>query len=228
MAALVSGGLDSSVMLGQIAQRCPVYPIYVRMGLTWENIEREYLERFLDAIKSPTLYPLVVLEQPVRDLYGKHWSTGGAAPNAAAPDEEVYLPGRNVLLLSKALIWCRLHDVPTIALAVLSANPFPDATTEFFRSYAGVVNQAVGGHVEVVTPFASMSKADVIRRGADLPVQHTLSCMSPKHDRHCGECNKCAERGRAFRAAGVPDPTDYISRAWQNAAQRPANSRPWE
>jgi 7-cyano-7-deazaguanine synthase in queuosine biosynthesis len=28
--------------------------------------------------------------------------------------------------------------------------------------------------------------------------------------RHCGRCTKCAERQRAFAAAGVPDPTRYV------------------
>jgi 7-cyano-7-deazaguanine synthase len=229
LAVLVSGGLDSAILLGLAAQAHPaVHPLYIRTGLSWENTERQYLDRFLAHVKTPGLHPLVVLDVPVQDLYGDHWSTHGAAPNATAPDEDFYLPGRNVLLLSKALIWCRLHNVSAVALAVLSANPFPDATPEFFRGFGTAVSQAVGGRVEVVTPFAEMTKAEVIRRGIELPLQHTLSCMSPVNDRHCGVCGKCAERGRAFLAAGVPDPTDYVSRAWQGTTQRPADARPWE
>jgi 7-cyano-7-deazaguanine synthase len=228
-AVLVSGGLDSAILLGTLAAEHPaVYPIYVRTGLSWEGVERQYLDRFLTAIKTPSLQPLVVLDQPVRDLYGKHWSLQGAAPDANAPDEEFYLPGRNVLLLSKALIWCRMHDVPTVALAVLAANPFPDATPQFFRDYAAIVSQAVGGNVAVITPFGNMTKADVIQRGAKLPLQPTLSCMSPVNGRHCGVCGKCAERGRAFVAAGVPDPTDYASHAWEGTTQRKPDGRPWE
>jgi hypothetical protein len=41
-------------------------------------------------------------------------------------------------------------------------------------------------------------------------------------------CGKCAERGRAFLAAGVPDPTDYARRDWENTTQRDAAERPWE
>ena len=64
--------------------------------------------------------------------------------------------------------------------------------------------------LEVVAPYRELSKADVVRRGADLPLEQTLSCLSPTTDgRHCGNCNKCRERAEAFAAAGVPDRTDY-------------------
>jgi 7-cyano-7-deazaguanine synthase len=119
------------------------------------------------------------------------------------------LPGRNVILLSKALVWCHLNGIASLALAILKANPFPDATPEFFRAMAAVVNQAVGGSVWIETPYAELSKVEVIRRGEGLPLEHTFSCIAPVDGRHCGRCNKCAERQRAFVAAGVKDPTEY-------------------
>lgn len=228
LAVLVSGGLDSAVLLGCSTRTHIVQPIYVRTGLAWEQVELEYLRRFLAAIAGPSLQSLVVLDQPVNDIYGQHWSTTGQAPDAQAADEEFYLPGRNVLLLSKPLIWSRLHNIPAIALAVLRANPFPDATPEFFHAFATTVGQAIGGTVAIETPYADLSKVDVIRLGRKLPLQHSFSCMSPIDGRHCGVCGKCAERGRAFLAAGVIDPTDYVSRAWEGTTQQPALRRPWE
>ena len=114
-----------------------------------------------------------------------------------------------MLLLSKAQLWCHLNGVPSLALAILDRNPFSDATPEFLRSFAAAVNQGVGGNVEIVAPFASISKAEVIRRGQHLPLENTLSCLQPIAGKHCGRCNKCAERRAAFTAAGVVDPTDY-------------------
>jgi 7-cyano-7-deazaguanine synthase len=211
LAVLVSGGLDSAVLLGLAVRAHPaVHPLYVRTGAAWEGVEREHLDRFLAAVASPALRPVVTLEIPVADLYGGHWSlTGRGVPDADSADEAVYLPGRNVLLLSKALLWCHLHDVPAVALAVLAANPFPDATPAFFHAFQDAVNQAVGGHVRVETPYAGLSKTEVLRRGRHLPLGHTFSCIAPAGGRHCGQCNKCAERRRAFAAAGVVDPTEY-------------------
>ena len=211
LAVLVSGGLDSAVLLGTaLREHAAVHPLYVRSGLAWEPAEQECLGHFLAELSSPALRPMVTLEMPVADLYGDHWSlTGRAVPGSAAPDIEVYLPGRNVLILAKALIWCHLNEVPTLALASLAGNPFADATPEFFRAYAAAVNTAVGGRVEVIAPYLGLTKAEVIRRGRDLPLQYTLSCLNPAGGRHCGRCNKCSERRTAFAMAGVVDPTDY-------------------
>src|SRR5204862_8115080 len=130
------------------------HPLYVRFGLAWEGVEQAFLRRFLDAVGTPALRPLVVLDMPAGDLYGRHWSvTGEGVPGADTPDEAVFLPGRNVLLLAKSLLWCHLHGVPELALGTLGSNPFPDATPAFFDGFAGIVNQAVGGRVAVRRPY---------------------------------------------------------------------------
>jgi 7-cyano-7-deazaguanine synthase len=213
LAVLVSGGLDSAVLLGEaLPQRPAVWPLYVRFGLFWEKVELFHLQRFLDAIRTPELRALTVLEMPVTDLYGEHWSlTGAGVPAAGTPDAAVYLPGRNVLFLAKAMLWCHLQDVPTLALAPLDSNPFPDATPDFFTAYEKTVNQAIGGAVRVVQPYRDLHKDAVIQRGRHLPLQWTFSCMRPIDGRHCGRCNKCAERRHAFARAGCPDPTVYQS-----------------
>ncbi|MFM8273017.1 MAG: 7-cyano-7-deazaguanine synthase, partial [Gemmata sp.] len=152
LAVLVSGGLDSAVLLAEAARAYPaVHPLYVRTGLHWEPVERAHLERFLAALAAPALRPLRVLDEPIGDVYGAHWSVlGQGVPGADTPDEAVFLPGRNVLLLAKPLLWCHLNGVPEIATAPLGANPFPDATPEFYDGFARVVSAAVGGRVRVL------------------------------------------------------------------------------
>jgi 7-cyano-7-deazaguanine synthase len=211
LAVLISGGLDSAILLGDALRHHPsVVPIYVRCGLRWETVEFAYLERYLAALRSPALQPLVVLDQPIADVYGPHWSiTGKDVPDAKSPDEAVFLPGRNVLLLAKSLLWCHLHNVPAIALGSLQTNPFPDATPAFFRGMQDLVNQAMQGSVEVRLPVGGMKKAAVMRLGHGLPLEHTFSCIAPLDGLHCGRCNKCAERKLAFVDAGMVDPTEY-------------------
>lgn len=213
LAVLVSGGLDSAILLGEAVRAYPaVHPLYIRTGAAWEAVERDFLGRFLDAVRTPALRPLVTLDLPVADVYGRHWSlSGDGVPAADTPDEAVYLPGRNVILLSKALIWCHLNGVPEVATAPLGSNPFPDATDEFYDGFADVVSRAVSGRVRVLRPYAALGlhKADVLRRGAGLPLEHTFSCIQPVSGRHCGRCNKCAERQAGFVSAGMADPTRY-------------------
>src|SRR5437762_3243792 len=91
LAVLVSGGLDSAILLAEACRHAQaVHPLYVRFGLAWEEAELAHLRRFLDAITCPSLGSLVVLDMPVRDVYGSHWSlTGEGVPGADTPDEAV-------------------------------------------------------------------------------------------------------------------------------------------
>jgi 7-cyano-7-deazaguanine synthase len=211
IAVLISGGLDSAILLAEAVHTYgAVHPLYVRNGFTWESAEQEHLDRFLARLTGPSLRPLCTLELPLDELLPDHWSvTGLNVPDATSPDEAVFLPGRNVLLLSKALLFCHLNGVPTIALATLGGNPFADATPEFFRSYQDAVNLALGGSVEIVRPYGMLSKVEVMERGRGLPLELTFSCIRPVHGRHCGVCNKCAERRLAFANARMDDLTEY-------------------
>jgi 7-cyano-7-deazaguanine synthase len=213
--ALVSGGLDSCVMLAPLAhQYRKVYTAFVRQGLVWESVELQHLGKFLRAARIPHTQSLTVLNLSVRDLYGKHWSTTGQrTPGARSPNEAVYLPGRNLMLLSKAAVFCALNKIDTIAIGSLSHNPFPDATPKFFRDFATVASAALGFRVKIITPFRALTKEEVVRRGhhLGLPLHLSFSCISPRRGLHCGRCNKCAERQQAFRAAGIADHTKYAS-----------------
>jgi 7-cyano-7-deazaguanine synthase len=215
LAVLVSGGLDSAILLGEAVASSPeVHPLYVRHGLYWETAELACLKGFVQALHQPGLKPLVVLEMPVGDLYGAHWSmTGREVPDARTPDAAVYLPGRNVLLLAKAMLWCHLHDVGAVALGSLCSNPFPDATPEFFAAYQSVVNQGIGDRVEVLRPYSGLSKTEVMMRGRRMPLASTFSCLRPVGGLHCGACNKCGERRQAFSEASLADKTVYASPA---------------
>jgi 7-cyano-7-deazaguanine synthase len=209
LAVLVSGGLDSAILLAESLRRhATIHPLYVRHGLHWETVELRHLRRFLEAIQAPAP---CVLDMPVADLYQAHWSiTGRDVPDGDSADEAVFLPGRNVLLLAKAMLWCHVRGVPALALAPLVSNPFPDATPEFFATFQDVVNRAVGGTVRVLRPYAGLHKVEVMRCGQGLPLELTFSCIWPVEGMHCGRCNKCAERRRAFAEAGMEDKTEYL------------------
>lgn len=212
-AVLCSAGLDSVVLLAHEARRGPVVPFYVSVGLAWEPAERDALRRLLaePPLAALALEP-VVLTFDMRDVYpATHWAVRGRPPGYDTPDEDVYLVGRNVVLLTKAGVACVDRRLSRIVLGPLAGNPFPDATPEFFEAMGRALTLGLGWPVTVDAPFRTWEKADVIRRGLELgvPLGATLSCMNPRGQQHCGACSKCRERHDAFVEAGVPDPTDY-------------------
>ena len=246
IAVLVSGGLDSCVLLAEsVKSYRRVWPIYVRQGLVWENTELYWLKKYLKAItltpdpsplnmergknpnKSKTLsllkgeggrrpgegvQPLVILSLPMSDIYGNHWSTSRkGTPGAKSKDKAVYLPGRNLVLSLKPAVFAAMNKIPVLALGSLAHNPFSDAAPAFFRQWGSVLSQGLGTKIRVIAPYRQRSKADVIRMGKTWPLQLSFSCIAPKGKNHCGRCNKCAERRRAFKSAKVEDKTIYVT-----------------
>ena len=231
-AVLLSGGLDSAVLLADEATRGDVQPIYVSVGLAWEISEREMVSRFLAHARLPgRVRPLVSLSVDMRDVYAEnHWAVQGRPPSYHTPDEDVYLPGRNIILLAKAGVYCAAARLGRLVLGTLAHNPFPDATPEFRSAAAHALSLGLAHNLRIDAPYAEVSKAEVVRRGASLgvPLELTLSCMNPPGTglrgsygdlsptalkaRHCGACSKCRERHDAFLDAGVTDTTDYADR----------------
>jgi 7-cyano-7-deazaguanine synthase len=212
IAVLASGGLDSAVLLAELASAAQVYPIYVKCGLKWEAEELRALNSFLDALENPRVMPLTVLEILTAALYGDHWSLSDAnVPDADAPDTEVLIPGRNILLLGLVAVWCSTHDVSRISIGSLDGNPFPDATNEFFERFSRVLSLGLGRAIQIEAPFRGIHKEELIRRSRELPLDLTLTCMAPKEGVHCGQCNKCRERQLAFQKAAIPDHTVYAA-----------------
>ena len=208
---LLSGGLDSSILLATLLQAGRrIRPFYIRTDVVWAAAELGAIRRFLTAVEAPGLEDLIVFDLPLGDLYQDHWSmTGIATPSEATPDEAVYLPGRNALLAIKPLIWCQQHGIEELALAVLAGNPFADAQPEFFAAFDAAMSHGGGQPVRVTRPFVALTKTEVLALGRQLPLVHTFSCISPQDGLHCGRCNKCGERRNAFSLLGVNDPTTY-------------------
>jgi 7-cyano-7-deazaguanine synthase len=214
---LFSGGLDSAVLLALERQaRAPVWPVHVRSGLAWEDQERRAIDRLL---ASPAfadgISPLTTLTVDMRDVYpATHWAITGQPPAYDTPDEDVYLDGRNVVLLSKAAVFCARRDVSRITMGSLAGNPFPDATPEFFHTMARALSLGLDHTIDVATPLVALHKDRVVKLGVELgvPMALSMSCMNPSNDEHCGVCSKCRERQDAFRDAAVPDPTTYATR----------------
>jgi len=193
--------LDSTALLTWVLRRHrTVFPVYVRFGLRWERAEVAALRRVLRELARPGVKPLTVLDLPAGDLYGRHWSlTGRGVPGYRSQDSAVYLPGRNLLMLAKAGVFCGREKISALYLGTLAGNPFSDSGTQFLRSLSRSISLALERPIAVLAPFHRWSKDDVLRRCPSAPYALAFSCLRPKGLRPCGACNKCAERNRALR-----------------------------
>jgi 7-cyano-7-deazaguanine synthase len=207
---LCSAGLDSAVLLADAAAKGRAVPMYVATGLAWEKAEQRALERLINALPHrENVADAVTLHVDMRDVYpAAHWAIRGEAPAFDTPDEDVYIAGRNIVLLSKAAVYMAREHLERVLIGPLQGNPFPDATPEFFAAMSMALSLGLATPITIEAPLSRQRKADVIRRGLALgvPFELTLSCMQPVDGSHCGRCSKCRERQDAFREVGIRDP----------------------
>ena len=142
-------------------------------------------------------------------------------PDGHYADESMRItvvPNRNAIMLSIACALAVTRDAEAVAFGAHAGDHFiyPDCRPEFVRAFATMVNLAVEGlaTIDIVTPFLSMNKAEIVKLGSELrvPFERTWSCYKGGA-LHCGTCGTCHERREAFALAEVVDPTTYESDA---------------
>jgi 7-cyano-7-deazaguanine synthase len=217
---LVSGGLDSATTLA-IARHegLQCYALSVDYGQR-HRVELEAAARVAQALGATEHRTMRV------DLGG----IGGSAltdlaidvpesPQAGIPI--TYVPARNTLMLSLALGWAEVLQASRIYIGVnaVDYSGYPDCRPAFIAAFEQMANLATKVAVEgtlrfrIVAPLVDLTKAQIIRRGAELGVDFgvTVSCYQADGiGRACGECDSCRLRREGFSAAGVPDPTPYF------------------
>ena len=132
-----------------------------------------------------------------------------------------YVPARNTIFLSLALAFAEVTEAGAIVIGVnaLDYSGYPDCRPEYIAAFERMAALATragvqGRELRVLTPLLHLSKAEIIRLGESLSVDHglTWSCYAPTEDGHpCGECDSCRLRARGFAEAGLADPA--LSRA---------------
>ncbi|MDP2900994.1 MAG: 7-cyano-7-deazaguanine synthase QueC [Candidatus Bathyarchaeota archaeon] len=128
--------------------------------------------------------------------------------------DEIIVPFRNGVFLSVAVAYAAGIGADTILYgAHASDEPFyPDCRREFYQAFQEAARLGTGLPISISSPFSDIPKSGVIREAVRLgvPLDETWSCYL-NGPRHCGVCESCRNRKRAFREAGVRDPTEYAA-----------------
>ena len=114
----------------------------------------------------------------MRDVYAPtHWAIRGTPPAYDTPDEDVYLAGRNLVLLTKAGVVAGAAKDRRIALGPLAGNPFPDATPEFFAAMARALSLGLDQSMQIVRRSCHCTRRTSLRLGAALGVPLDLDAV---------------------------------------------------
>jgi 7-cyano-7-deazaguanine synthase len=122
-------------------------------------------------------------------------------------------------MLSLALAWAEVLQVSDIFVGVnaVDYSGYPDCRPEFISAFETLAKLATRAGVEgrpfrIHAPLIQWSKAEIIRQGARLGVDYSLTVSCYQADdagRACGRCDSCRLRKEGFQAAGLPDATRY-------------------
>jgi 7-cyano-7-deazaguanine synthase len=220
---LLSGGVDSATAAALTA----------RDGFDLHALTFAYGQRNQTEIEAARRVAVAlgvahheVLSFDLRAFGGSALTADLAVPKGRAPEEMgrdvpiTYVPARNTIFLSFALAWAEVLEASDIVIGVnsLDYSGYPDCRPEYIEAFERMAALATRAGVEgrqrvrIHTPLIRLTKAEIIRAGAAVGVDYslTLSCYDPAPDgAACGRCDACALRRKGFAEAGVPDPTLY-------------------
>jgi len=126
--------------------------------------------------------------------------------------QSIIVPFRNAIFLSIAVAYASSIDTTKIFYGAQGSDQtfYPDCRKEFYRSFQKAAKLGTDKEITIEAPFSNVSKSAIIKLGSELgvPFDLTWSCYldGPKH---CGKCESCVNRRKAFQEAEVQDPTEY-------------------
>ena len=216
---LLSGGLDSATALA--IARAEGYRCHA-LSVDYGQRHGSELAAARRVAESMGVEEHKVLQLDLRAIGGSAL-TDSAIEVPTRPTEGIpvtYVPARNALLLSLALGWAEVLGAWEIFIGAnaVDYSGYPDCRPQFMEAFEEMANLATKAAVEghgrfrIRTPLMTLSKAEIIRKGAELGVDYalTVSCYAAdEQGRACGVCDACRLRARGFQEAGVPDPTLY-------------------
>ncbi|OQX17956.1 MAG: 7-cyano-7-deazaguanine synthase QueC [Candidatus Altiarchaeales archaeon A3] len=221
---VLSGGLDSCVAAA--CAKSSGYSLhslffdYGQQSLENEKIAAGEISKFLDAkfdvinlewmknLKSGLIYGNIP-KVKFSDLDDKEKATHSASL--------VWVPARNLVFCSIAAGISESENDEAIFTGFdkEEAETFPDNSNDFVKNFNNLLNFAVlqKKKPELIVPLIDMNKNEIVKLGEKIkaPMHLSWSCYkADSNNVHCGECESCLRRKRAFKLANVRDLTKYL------------------
>jgi len=223
---LLSGGLDSTVLLHHVAKQLGVAPIHALSFDYGQKHSRELeMARWqaarIEAVAEHTVldmscFAAVVSQASVLVRGGPSVPQLVDVPVHDLDQPPTYVPNRNMILLSLAAAFAEARGCRVVYYGAQAQDEYGywDCTGEFVGRLNNVLALNRRESVQICAPFAGKRKSEEILIGQELGVDfgHTWSCYRGG-DRPCGVCPTCVERHNAFAEAGIPDPATSPSAA---------------
>lgn len=211
---VLSGGLDSVTLLHDKQQEIAL-AVTFDYGSNHSEREIACARHHCEALG---IEQLIIPLRFIKDYFHSSLIEGAEEiPDGSYAEDNMrstVVPFRNGIMLAIAAGLAESRGLRRVMLANHSGDHtiYPDCRPEFVDAMDRAMRAGTFDGVAVDAPYTHMTKADIVRRGAELGVDYsdTYSCYKGG-EKHCGTCGTCQERREAFRLAGIEDPTIYAS-----------------
>jgi 7-cyano-7-deazaguanine synthase len=224
---LLSGGLDSSVLLHHVVRQLGVPEVH---AISFDYGQRHAVELECAAWQAAavavrhTVIPMGFLG-PMLAAGSTLLAAGAPVPDLAdlsaaqLSQPPTYVPHRNLLLLSLSAAYAEAHDISDVYYGAQAQDEYGywDCTEEFLARMNAVLSLNRDTPVTIHAPFVAHDKAANVKLGVALGVDfaHTWTCYrggeGQETPQPCGTCPSCVERLQAFARAGIQDPLRYLA-----------------
>ena len=220
--SILSGGLDSTVATSALKEEYEIHALTFDYGQRSAQREIESSKQICQELGiEHTVLDLTWLGKLGKSALTVHDKEVPQLKSDKLDDKEtcdetarkVWVPGRNVVFTAIATAFAEAEDAEKIIVGwdLEEAVTFPDNSREFLEAFNQTLEIGTLEGVQIVSPVIDLNKNEIVELGEKVhaPMELSYSCYMGE-EKHCGTCESCMRRKRAFEMANIEDRVPYL------------------
>lgn len=220
--SILSGGLDSTVATSALKEDYEIHALTFDYGQRSAQREIESSKQICQKLGiKHTVMDLNWLGKLGKSALTVHDKEVPQLENDKLDDKEtcdetarkVWVPGRNVVFTAIATAFAEAEDAEKIIVGwdLEESATFPDNSREFLEAFNQTLEIGTLEGVQIEAPVIDLNKNEIVELGEKVqaPMELSYSCYMGE-EKHCGTCESCMRRKRAFKMANINDRAPYL------------------
>ena len=218
--AVLSGGLDCTVASSVYDRDYEIHAITFNYG---QKAFKRELEASREICKKMNWSHEVIDLPWLSKISTSSLNTSEEIPEVSEADlddiekssesaSSVWVPARNTVFTSIALTYAESIGAEIIIVGWNGeeGSTFPDNSKKYMEKFNELIDVGSPDKIKIEAPAIDLNKEEIIELGVKVgaPMELSYSCYKGG-DKHCGVCESCMRRRRAFENLNVKDLTEY-------------------
>lgn len=218
--SVLSGGLDCTVATSVYAKNYEIHAITFNYGQ--KSFKRE-LQASKEICKKMGFKHYVIDLPWLGEISNSSLNTDEDIPEVKEEEldnlekslesaSSVWVPARNTVFTSIATSFAESIGAEIIIVGwdAEEAATFPDNSKEYLNAFNELISVGSPNNIKIEAPAIDLNKEEIVKLGVEVgaPMDISYSCYTGRQ-KHCGICESCIRRKRAFKKVKIKDLTEY-------------------